>query len=128
MRRLSRRRSACAAVSVRSGGARDDPLAKITTVPDDKLGAILEGERSDIQGHIRFVRLIHSLAGWWQDSTALPSFMNWLSGNTRLTADMKLGGGAMRMTDPRILDAPIIVMTGHDKELTTSRNLMHGEA
>ena len=34
----------------------------------------------------------------------------------------------MRMTDPRILDAPIIVMTGHDKELTTSRNLMRGEA
>ena len=111
-----------------AGGSGDDPLAKITTVPDDKLGAILEGEGADIQGHIRFTRLIHSLADWWQDPSALPSFMRWLSDNTRLRADMKLEGGAMRMTDPRILDAPIIVMTGHDKELTTSRNLMRGEA
>ncbi len=110
-----------------AGGSGDDPLAKITTVPDDKLGAILEGEGADIQGHIRFTRLIHSLADWWQDPSALPSFMRWLSDNTRLRADMKLEGGAMRMTDPRILDAPIIVMTGHDKELTTSRNLMRGE-
>ncbi len=110
-----------------AGGAGDDPLAKITTVPDDKLGAILEGEGADIQGHIRFTRLIHSLADWWQDPSALPSFMRWLSDNTRLRADMKLEGGAMRMTDPRILDAPIIVMTGHDKELTTTRNLMRGE-
>lgn len=110
-----------------AGGEGDDPLAKITTVPDDKLGAILEGEGADIQGHIRFTRLIHSLADWWQDPTALPSFMQWLSDNTRIRADMKLEGGAMRMTDPRILDAPIIVMTGHDKELTTTRNLMRGE-
>ena len=110
-----------------AGGGGDDPLAKITTVPDDKLGAILEGEGADIQGHIRFTRLIHSLADWWQDPSALPSFMRWLSDNTRIRADMKLEGGAMRMTDPRILDAPIIVMTGHDKELTTTRNLMRGE-
>ena len=109
------------------GGAGEDPLAKITTVPDDKLGAILVGERSDIQGHIRFTRLIHSLADWWQDPSALPSFMKWLSDNTRIRADMKLEGGAMRMTDPRILDAPIIVMTGHDKEMTTRSNLMRGE-
>ena len=107
-------------------GGVDDPLKKLTTVPDDRLGAILEGEGADIQGHIRFTRLIHSLADWWQDPTALPSFMKWLSENTRLSADMKLEGGAMRMTDPRILDAPIIVMTGHDKELTTTRNLMRG--
>ena len=109
------------------GGAGEDPLAKITTVPDDKLGAILVGERSDIQGHIRFTRLIHSLADWWQDPSALPSFMKWLSDNTRIRADIKLEGGAMRMTDPRILDAPIIVMTGHDKEMTTRSNLMRGE-
>ena len=118
---------AVGATDAGAGGAGDDPLAKITTVPDDKLGAILEGEGADIQGHIRFTRLIHSLADWWQDPSALPSFMRWLSDNTRLSADMKLEGGAMRMTDPRILDAPIIVMTGHDKELTTTRNLMRGE-
>ena len=118
---------AVGAADAGAGGVGDDPLAKITTVPDDKLGAILEGEGADIQGHIRFTRLIHSLADWWQDPSALPSFMRWLSDNTRLRADMKLEGGAMRMTDPRILDAPIIVMTGHDKELTTTRNLMRGE-
>ena len=115
------------ATDVGAGGTGEDPLAKITTVPDDKLGAILVGERSDIQGHIRFTRLIHSLADWWQDPSALPSFMKWLSDNTRIRADMKLEGGAMRMTDPRILDAPIIVMTGHDKEMTTRSNLMRGE-
>ena len=114
------------AVDAGAGGPGNDPLAKLTSVPDDKLGAILEGEGADIQGHIRFTRLIHSLADWWQDPSALPSFMRWLSENTRLRADMKLEGGAMRMTNPRILDAPIIVMTGHDKELTTSRNLMRG--
>ena len=117
-------------VGTADAGADDagaDPLTKISSVPDDKLGAILEGEGADIQGHIRFTRLIHSLADWWQDPTALPSFMRWLSENTRLRADMKLEGGAMRMTNPQILDAPIIVMTGHDKELTTSRNLMRGK-
>ena len=110
-----------------ASGVGDDPLAKITTVPDDRLGAILEGEGANVQGHIRFTRLIHSLADWWQDPTALPSFMKWLSDHTPLRADMKLEGGAMRMTGPRILDASIIVMTGHDKEITTQRRLMRDE-
>lgn len=93
-------------------------------VPDNKLGAVLVGEGRDITGHIRIVRVKHSLSDWWQDPTALPSFMAWLRENTRLVADMNFEGGAMSLTDDRILDAPLLVLTGHDKDITVSRNLV----
>ena len=92
-------------------------------VPDGELGAVLEGDDKDISGHIRMIRLKHSLSDWWQDPTALPSFMKWLRENTRLRADMKFKGGSLRFTDPDILDAPIIFMTGHDTDIANSRGL-----
>ena len=93
------------------------------SVPEGELGAVLEGEANDIGGHIRMIRLKHSLSDWWQDPTALPSFMRWLRENTRLRADMKFKGGALRFTDLDILDAPIIFMTGHDTDIANSRGL-----
>lgn len=92
-------------------------------VPEDRLGAILEGEGMDIRGHIRLVRLKHSLSDWWQDPSAIPSFAKWLEDNTNLRADMKYAGGALHLTDPRILNAPMVIMTGHDKDMTVGRNL-----
>ena len=92
-------------------------------LPENMLGAVLTGRGAEIQGHIRLIRLRHSLSDWWQDPTALPSFMKWLAEHTRLRADMKFGGGALPITDPRILDAPIIFMTGHDKDIVVGRNL-----
>ena len=77
----------------------------------------------EIRGHIRLIRLKHSLSDWWQDPSAIPSFAKWLEENTDLRADMTYAGGALRMTDPRILSAPMVIMTGHDKDMTVARNL-----
>ena len=98
-------------------------LSNEKLVPEDRLGAILEGEGMDIRGHIRLIRLKHSLSDWWQDPSAIPSFAKWLEENTNLRADMKYAGGALHLTDPRILNAPMIIMTGHDKDMTVGRNL-----
>lgn len=104
-------------------GIANQEFAHRESVPDGELGAILEGDGKDIAGHIRMIRLKHSLSDWWQDPTALPSFMTWLRENTRLRADMKFKGGSLRFTDPDILDAPIIFMTGHDTDIANSRGL-----
>ncbi len=95
-------------------------------VPDNRLGAIIVGQGKDVQGHIRLIRLKHSLSDWWQDPTAIPSFMTWLGDHTRLKADLKFEGGALPLTDRKILDAPIIFMTGHDKDITVGRNMVKG--
>jgi len=95
-------------------------------VPDNRLGAIIVGQGKDVQGHIRLIRLKHSLSDWWQDPTAIPSFMTWLGDHTRLKADMKFEGGALPLTDRKILDAPIIFMTGHDRDITVGRNMVKG--
>lgn len=95
-------------------------------VPDNQLGAIIVGQGKDVQGHIRLIRLKHSLSDWWQDPTAIPSFMTWLGDHTLLKADMKFEGGALPLTDRKILDAPIIFMTGHDKDITVGRNMVKG--
>ena len=98
-------------------------LSDENLVPEDRLGAILEGEGMEIRGHIRLIRLKHSLSDWWQDPSAIPSFAKWLEENTDLRADMTYAGGSLRMTDPRILSAPMVIMTGHDKDMTVGRNL-----
>ena len=36
---------------------------------------------------------------------------------------MDFAGGALRLTDPQIMDAPLIIMTGHDKDITVGRGL-----
>ena len=111
-------------VADQNGKIQDVPLdAKPILVPEDRLGAILEGEGTEIRGHIRLIRLKHSLSDWWQDPTAIPSFAKWLADNTNLRADIKYAGGSLRLTDSRILDAPLVIMTGHDRDITVGRNL-----
>ena len=68
-------------------------LSDENLVPEDRLGAILEGEGMEIRGHIRLIRLKHSLSDWWQDPSAIPSFAKWLEENTNLRADMTYAGG-----------------------------------
>lgn len=107
-----------------NGRIQDLPLdARPVLIPEDRLGAILEGESTAIRAHIRLIRLKHSLSNWWQDPTAIPSFAKWLGENTNFRADMKYAGGSLRLTDPRILDAPLVIMTGHDRDITVGRNL-----
>ncbi len=103
---------------------------KLRTIRDDigdKLGAILEGSGPDLKGHIRIIRMKHALSDWWQDPTAIPSLIKWLQDNTPIRADMSFAGGALPLTDPRILDAPLIIMTGHEREMTNNRNMMRGD-
>ena len=89
-------------------------------------GAALEGTRYDLRGHIRIIRLKHSLSDWWQDPTAIPSFAKWLKENTQLRVDMTYAGGALPLADDRILNAPMVIMTGHDKDIAVGRNLKQG--
>lgn len=114
------------------GGTLGGELADLYRLPEGKLGAILIGKGKDVMGFIRIVRLKHRLADWWQDPTALASFIDWLEEHTRIKADMRIEGGALELTDPRILDAPLVIMTGHDENVVTSRNLardgQHGAA
>lgn len=101
----------------------ESDFSHLETLPDGKLGAILMGEGRNVSAHIRLIRLKHSLSDWWQDPTAMPSLFKWLRENTRIRADMKFKGGSLRLTDPDIQDAPLIFMTGHDKDITISRDL-----
>ncbi|RKU12245.1 hypothetical protein C6501_11190 [Candidatus Poribacteria bacterium] len=103
---------------------------KLRTLRDDigdKLGGILKGSGAEMEGHIRIIRLKHALSDWWQDPTAIPSLIKWLESNrSPIRADMSFAGGALPLTDPKILDAPLIIMTGHEREMTNNRNLMRG--
>ncbi|MDE0299275.1 MAG: DUF4159 domain-containing protein [Candidatus Poribacteria bacterium] len=109
--------------TVDSASLEGSEFSHLESVPDGELGAIISGEDKDIVAHIRLIRLKHSLSDWWQDPTALPSFMAWLRENTRIRADMKYKSGSLRLTEPDIQDAPMVIMTGHDKDITVSRNL-----
>ena len=87
----------------------------------DKLGSIIDEEDGIVRGHIRLIRLKHQMSDWWQDPTAIPSLIKWLREHTpSITADMKYAGGALPLTDARILDAPLVIMTGHDQAMSVS--------
>ena len=105
------------------GDGVDITLRNFVKIPKEKLGGILEGTGNEIRGHIRLIRLKHSLSDWWQDPTAIPALIRWLEERTPIRADMDFAGGALRLTDPQIMDAPLIIMTGHDKDITVGRGL-----
>ena len=105
------------------GDGFDSAFRNLVKIPKEKLGGILEGTGNDIRGHIRLIRLKHSLSDWWQDPTAIPALIKWLEEQTSIRADMDFAGGALRLTDPQIMDAPLIIMTGHDKDITVGRGL-----
>ena len=87
----------------------------------DKLGSIIDEEDGVVRGHIRLIRLQHQMSDWWQDPTAIPSLIKWMRENARsITADMQYAGGALPLTDARIMDAPLVIMTGHDQAMSVS--------
>ena len=98
-------------------------LRDVVKIPTGKLGGVLEGTGDEFRGHVRLIRLKHALSDWWQDPTAIPALIKWLEDHTPIRADMDFAGGALRLTDPKIMDAPVIIMTGHDKDITVSRGL-----
>ena len=101
----------------------DTDLQELVKLPKGQLGGILKGTGTEIRGHIRLIRLKHSLSDWWQDPTAIPALIKWLKDHTAIRADLNFKGGALRLTDPDIMDAPLIIMTGHDKDITVGRGL-----
>jgi hypothetical protein len=101
-----------------------DRLKSPTSLAEEEVGGILIGQGTDVSGHVRLIRVKHGLSDWWQDPTALTGLVDWLNKNTRVHADMKVAGGVLTLDDPRILDAPVIIMTGHDRSVTRSHNLM----
>ena len=105
------------------GDGFDTAFRNLVKIPKEKLGGILEGTGNEIRGHIRLIRLKHSLSDWWQDPTAIPALIKWLEEHTSVRADMDFAGGALSFTDPQIMDAPLIIMTGHDKDITVGRGL-----
>ena len=105
------------------GDGFDTAFRNLVKIPKEKLGGILEGTGDEMRGHIRLIRLKHSLSDWWQDPTAIPALIKWLEDHTPIRADMDFAGGALRLTDPQIMDAPLIIMTGHDKDITVGRGL-----
>ena len=105
------------------GDGFDTVFRNLVRLPKGKLGGILEGAGNEIRGHIRLIRLKHSLSDWWQDPTAIPALIKWLEDHTSIRADMDFKGGALPLTDLHIMDAPLIIMTGHDKDITVGRGL-----
>jgi hypothetical protein len=105
------------------GGNLNVTLQNPVLLPRGQLGAILEGTENNLRGHIRIIRLKHSLSDWWQDPTALPALMRWMDKHTTIRTDMSFEGGALPLTNSKIFDAPLIVMTGHDKDITAGRGL-----
>lgn len=112
-----------------SGGSGQDALGEGTpeTIRSykaeigDKLDSIIDEEDGIVRGHIRLIRLKHQMSDWWQDPTAIPSLIKWLRENVRtITADMGYEGGALPLTDDRIMDAPLVIMTGHDQAMSVS--------
>ncbi len=105
------------------GDGFDTAFRDFVRMPKGQLGGILEGTGNEIRGHIRLIRLKHSLSDWWQDPTAIPALIKWLEEHTSIRADLNFKGGALPLTDPHIMDAPLIIMTGHDKDITVGRGL-----
>ena len=87
----------------------------------DQLGSIIDEEDGIVRGHIRLIRLKHKMSDWWQDPTAIPSLIKWLRDHTpSITADMKYAGGSLSLTDEDIMNAPLMIMTGHDQTMSVS--------
>ena len=101
----------------------DSVFRNTVKIGKEKLGGVLAGAGKEYRGHIRLIRLKHSLSDWWQDPTAIPALIKWLENHTAIRADMDFAGGALPLTDPQILDAPLIIMTGHDRDISVGRGL-----
>lgn len=104
-----------------------DALKSPTKLIDDKLGGMLTGKGNDVAGHIRLIRVKHGLSDWWQDPTALTGLVDWLNKNTRIHADMKVSGGVLSLDDPKTLESPLLIITGHDRSVTLEHNLTQPE-
>lgn len=98
----------------------------VAPLPKGEPGGRVIGRGKDIQGVFRLVRVQHDLADWWADNSSLLAFTDWLNTQTKIKTDMSVEGGAVRLTDPKLLKAPLVFFTGHDPSEVRSRNLGRG--
>lgn len=87
----------------------------------DAFGSHIDEENGIVRGHISLIRLKHDMSDWWQDPTAILSLIKWLrTHRPTITADMDYEGGALPLTNKKIMEAPLIIMTGHDQAMSGS--------
>ena len=87
----------------------------------DEFGSHIDEEDGIVRGHISLIRLKHDISDWWQDPTAITSLTKWLQEHVKtISADMDYEGGALPLTDKRIMAAPLLIMTGHDQAMSVS--------
>ena len=80
-----------------------------------------DDEDGIVRGHIRLIRLKHDLSDWWQDPTAIDSLTKWLQEHVKtISTDMDYEGGALLLTNKKIMEVPLIIMTGHDQAMSVS--------
>ena len=103
------------------GGEVSDTIGGYEDAIGDKLGSVIDEADGIVRGHIRLIRLKHAMSDWWQDPTAIPSLIKWLREHTpTITADIDYEGGALPLTDKHIMEAPLLIMTGHDQAMSGS--------
>ncbi|MBT5536330.1 DUF4159 domain-containing protein, partial [Candidatus Poribacteria bacterium] len=98
--------------------------ADVLPLPRGQPGGRVVGRGKDIRGVCRLVRVRHDLSDWWADSGSLGTLAKWLNEKTRIKTDLDVAGGALRLTDPDLMKAPILWMTGHDPSLARSYDLV----
>ncbi len=99
----------------------EDIVPAYKTEIGDELDSVIDEDNGVVRGHIRLIRLKHAMSDWWQDPTAIPSLIKWLQEHVKtISADMDYAGGALSLTDKDIMDAPLLIMTGHDQAMSVS--------
>lgn len=87
----------------------------------DEFGSHIDEENGIVRGHISLIRLKHDISDWWQDPTAITSLTKWLQEHVKtISTDMDYEGGALPLTNKKIMEAPLIIMTGHDQAMSVS--------
>ena len=87
----------------------------------DEFGSSIDEEDGIVRGHISLIRLKHDMSDWWQDPTAITSLTKWLQEHVKtISTNMDYEGGALPLTNKKIMEAPLIIMTGHDQAMSVS--------
>ena len=87
----------------------------------DGFGSHIDEDDGIVRGHISLIRLKHDMSDWWQDPTAITSLTKWLQEHVKtISTDMDHEGGALPLTNKKIMKAPLIIMTGHDQAMSMS--------
>ena len=87
----------------------------------DEFDSHIDEENGIVRGHISLIRLKHDMSDWWQDPTAITSLTKWLREHVKtISTDMNYEGGALPLTNKKIMEAPLIIMTGHDQAMSVS--------